>query len=278
MAKTKKEKEVVEIDKKEINNYIDEQVKKYFSDEIEKANKKVIRYKNRKIFFRNIVIIILIVVIIYLLHILYSLNYFDGFVKVSNNTIKENVKTKEEKELTLDELKEKYSNYLENIKISDSSSYLNSFYDKKLTDEVKLYLVLNNLDFDKFTKEDDYNIIDEDIVKKEYNKIFDSEYKGVSFNYNDVEVKYISKMKSYITNSILELSESNIKREITDIKVNKDEVIITTVEGIVKDNTLYDRDNNEIDSFNDESNLLDYEEELEKVEYVFINKKLKEIR
>lgn len=280
-TKNIKVKEVVEINKEEINDYIDEQVKKYFSYEIDKTNKKLIRYKNRKLFWKDITILILIAIIIYLLYTLYTLNYFDKFINIGGKVKTEEKvvsKKEEKKKLSLDELKEKYSSYLDNIRISESSSYLESFYEGKLTDELKLYLVLNNINFDKISKENDYNIIDEELIKKEYNKLFDSEYKGVSFYYNDIEVRYISKMKSYITDDILEKDISNIKREITDIKLNGDEVVITTIEGIIKDNTLYDKDNNEVDDFNEENSLLDYEDELEKIEYVFVNKKLKEIR
>lgn len=274
----KKTKEIVEIDKKEINNYIDEQVKKYFSDEIEKANKKVIRYKNRKILFRNIVIVLLLIVILYLLHVLYTLDYFNDFINPEKNIEIKEKKQVEKKEPTMEELKEKYSNYLDIIKISDDSEYLKLVYEGKLTNELKLYLCLNNLNIEKFGKEKDYNIIEEELIKKEYSKLFEDDYKGVSFNYNGTGIKYISKMKSYITNDILIYSESNIRREITDIKENSDEVTITTIEGIVKDDVLYNSDNVEIDDFDDNSSLLDYEEDLEKVEYIFVNKKLKEIR
>ena len=273
-----KTKEVVEINKKEINNYIDSQVKKYFSEEIEKSHRKIINYKNRKIFFKNIIIILLLVVILYLLHILYTLHYFGGVIKTTDNKVKVVEEQPIKKELSLDELKEKYSKYLDVIKIDASSEYLDGFYDGNLTSELKLYLALNNIDFKKITLEKDYNIIDDGIIKNEYNKIFVDDYKPNSFNYNGVSVKYISKMKSYITNNVLEKIESNIKRDIIDIKVNEKEVTITTLEGIIKDGFLYNRDDEKISYYNDSISLSDYEEELEKVEYVFVDKKLKEIK
>ena len=277
MAK-EKVREVVEINKKEINDYIDEQVKKYFSDEIDKANKKVIRYKNRKIFFKNIIILILLVIILYLLHVLYTLNYFDGIIKTNNKQEISEEKEIIKKELSLDELKEKYSYLLDNITISETSEYLNDYYDGKLTDKLKLYLTLNNVDFKEIIVEDNYNIIDEELLKKEYNKLFDSEYKGIGFNYNDTEIRYISKMKSYITDDILEKDLSNIKREITDIKVDDNEVSITTIEGIIKDEILYDRKMQEIDDYSEDSSLTDYKDDLTSITYIFNNKKLKEIR
>ncbi len=273
MAKVK---EVVEINKNEVNDYIDKQVKKYFSDEIEKANKKIIRYKNRKIFIRNVIILFLIVVIIYLLHILYTLDYFNN-IKIVNSDKKQVKEQVVEKELSLDELKKKYSSYLDSIKISEESDYIKDYYDGKLTDELKLYLVLNNLNFKKITVEDDYNIIDEDLIKNEYSKMFDSEYKSSSFKYNDCNIRYISRMKTYITDKLLEKEEINIIREITDIKVKNDEVSITVIEGVVKDNTLYNN-GEEIDSYEEDSNLIDYEDDLNKITYVFKNKKLKEIK
>lgn len=281
MAKSKeKAKEVVEIDKEEINDYIDKQVKKYYSEEIEKANKRIIRYKNRKILFRNIVILVLIVVVLYLLHILYTLNYF-GNIQISSKSNNKNTKTVEkkveEKELSLDDLKRKYSSYLDNIKISENCDYIKDYYDGKLTEQLKLYLVLNNLNLKKITTEENYNIIEEDLIKNEYNKLFDNEYKPSSFKYNGREVRYISKMKSYITDELLEKEETNIVREITNIEVLKDEVSITVIEGVVKDNTLYNNDE-EIDDYNEETKLTDYEEDLNKITYVFRDKKLMEIK
>lgn len=278
MAKEKKE--LVEIDKEEIHDYIDSQVKKYFSDEIDKANKKVMRYKNKKIITRDIIILILLIIILYLLHLLYTLNYFNGFI---NNEKEKSVtvvsqEKEEKKELSLEQLKEKYSYLIDNITISENSSYLNDYYEGNLTDELKLYLTLNNINIDKLSKEDNYNIIDDDFMKKEYNKLFDSEYVEKSFEYNNIKVRYINKIKSYISDEILEKEESSIKREITDIKVEGSKISITTIEGIVKDNTLYSINNTEIDDFNEDSSLSGYEEDLNKITYIFEDNRLKEIK
>ena len=59
--------------RKELKEYVDEQVNKTFFEELEKANKKLIREKSRRIFWKNIIIIILLLIIGFLMYLLFSL-------------------------------------------------------------------------------------------------------------------------------------------------------------------------------------------------------------
>ena len=176
----------------------------------------------------------------------------------------------------MDELKTKYSYLLNNYVISDESIYLEDLYNGNLTNELKNYYALNKFDFTSLTMQDDYNIINEYSFVEKYKELFDSEYVNTSFNYNGNIIRYIGVINSYISTSVLEYTNSFIKREIISINVNDKIVSITTVEGVVKDNKLYNPlTKEEIENFN--NNLLDYEDKLVKITYVFNNGKLDSI-
>lgn len=284
MANTKKEnKETVDLTtiKEELTDYINIQIKKNFTEEVEKANQRLIKEKNKKIFARNIVILILFITIIFLLNILYNNHYFDKFF-TPETTISETTNTKESTETSeeqdLDDLINEYSYLLDNIKISETSSYLNDYYNGNLTEELKLYLALNNLNFDDLETEDDYTIIEEESLKKSYNNLFTDEYTGTNFKYNDIKIKYYEKLDSYISDELLSEETSNIKREIQNINLTDDEIIITTIEAIVKDNKVYNiQSSEEITTYKDYS-FTKYEDKLNTVTYTFKDDKLISIK
>ena len=296
MARAKKEEvkeEVKKVDlssiKEELKDYVDLEIKKNFKGEIDRANRKLINEKNKKIYSRDIVIVLLLLVIVFLIYRLNSLGYFNKFFVdgqtinnntniVDNNSSNNNNNKSNENvvvEPTLDELKNKYAYLLDNIVINEESSYKTDFYNGNLNDEIKRYISLNNVDFDKILYED-YSIIDEELLKSEYDKLFD-DYSSGSFNYNVSKIRYIEKLKSYITNSILLKEESNIKREITNIKVDSNKVYITTIEGVVKDNKLFNVITlDEVKTYENDS-LTNYKDSLNKITYVFLNNKLIDI-
>ena len=280
----------VESIRNELKNYVDEKVNKTFFDELDKTNKKLIREKSRRLFWKNIIIIILLLIIGFLVYLLYSNNYFD---KYFNKDTK--IEEKEEKNEvtptpevtptstptptpvptpTMEELKKEYEDLLDNYYVTDNSIYLTDYYDGKLTSDMKKYMTLNTFDFTTFEKEDDYNIIKESTFEIMYEKLFDDEYSSGSFSYDDNKIRYVKAMESYMTTSLLVREESNIIREIKDIKVDGKEIVITTVEGLVKDKKLYNIiSNDEIEGYEDES-LLKYADKLNKLTYTFKDNKL----
>jgi len=269
--------------KEELTNYIDKQFKKGWSEEVDKANKRLIREKNKKIIFRDIIILVLLGVIGYSVYILYDLKFFDKYFQHSSTTRevvpddpkKEDEPVKEEvKEPTLEELVNEYGYLLNNILISEESEYISDYYDGNLSDELKNYLALNNVDFSKITEEDDYNIIDEDTLIDAYNKLFGEDHESISFNYNGNKIRYLNKLQYYITDTKLEKVSSNIKREIVDIKVDDNNVVITTIEGLIKGNKLYNIVNEkEVKNYNN-GELKKYEDKLNEVIYTFKDGKL----
>ena len=278
------EKVDVESIRKELKDYIDETVNQTFIDQLDKSNKKIIHEKNKKIVWKNIVIIILLLIIGFLVYLLYTNNYFDHIFNKNNEIVekdkkdkekpKEDEKKEEKKEPTLAELKSEYGKLLDNYYVTDNSIYLVNFYNGNLTTDMMKYMTLNSFDFSSLAKEDDYNIIKESTFKTMFENLFDIDYISSTFDYEDNKVRYVKIMDSYITESLLVREDNNIVREIKDIKVDGGEVIITTVEGLVKDGRLYDViTNKEIEGYKEDS-LLKYENELNKLVYKFKNNKL----
>lgn len=274
--------------KKELKDYVDERVDKVFFDELRDANRKLIRSKSRKIFWKNIIIIILLAIIGFLIYLLYSNNYFDKFFnKTTNEVVEKEKKKDEEKEdkpvatatptptptPTMEELKKEYGSLIDNYYVTDSSMYLVDFYDGKLTNDMKKYMTLNTFTFDKLEKEEDYNIIKDATFKEAYLKLFD-DYESETFSYDENKVRYVKAMEAYMTDEVLVREVNNIKREIKDIKVDGSEIMITTVEGVIKDNKLYNIiSNEEIEDYNEDS-LLKYEDKLNTLTYKFKDNKL----
>lgn len=277
--------------KKELQGYVDERVNKIFLEELEKTNKKLIREKSRRIFWKNVVIIILLLLVGFLIYLLYSNNYFD---KYFNKTTQEETSKKEEekkddvtpsptpsvtptatpKKPTKEELIKEYGSLLDNYYVTDNSTYLVSFYDGKLTDDMKKYITLNSFDFSTIEKEEDYNIIKESTFKTMYEKLFTDEYVSGTFEYNDIKIRYVKAMESYMSSCVLTRENSNIKREIKDIIVDDNEIVITTIEGLIKDNKLYNIISNEEISDYKEESLIKYEDKLNKLVYTFKDNKL----
>ena len=283
--------------KEELENYIDDKINKTFIDELDKTNRKLLREKSRKIIWKNIFIIILLAIIGFLLYLLFSNNYFDKYFNKTSTVVEEKKDDKKEEDKptasptptpsptpspsptpkipTLDELKKEYGSLIDNYYVTDSSSYLTDFYDGNLSDNLKKYMTLNTMDFDDLKKEEDYQIIDDEDFKEAYKKLFSDTYESASFDYDDIKIRYVSKMEAYMTSEILTKEENSIEREIIDIKVNDNSTItITTIEGIVKNNKLYEiLHNTEIEDYKGD-NISKYQDKLNKVIYTFKDNKL----
>ena len=196
-------------------------------------------------------------------------------IKVDNNknereeSIDNQIEETKKEEISLEELIKKYGSYLNNVVISENSDYLNDFYEGNLTTELKNYIAFNLVNFTDFETEEDYNIISDDLIAKSYENIFEDKYTTKTFKYNGETIKYISSLKSYITDKILDSEETNIKREIIHIETKDNKVVITTVEGIVKNKKLYNIINKEEIKEYDNKKLSNYVDSLNKVSYIF---------
>ena len=270
--------------KQELSDFVSVQVRKEVNEVLEKENKKIIREKNRSLFFKNVFIIILIVLIFYLVFLLFKSHYFD---KYFNNIQKEDTTTivdeeiKEEKkeetakkELSLEELIKQYGHLIDNYKINEKCDYLKDYYNSKLTNELKNYISLYQIEDSKLTKETEYTIISNEELKNSYAKLFDSSYESSTFDFNGNSIKYISQLESYLSSKPLVIDQTNISREIINIELLDNKVIITTVEGLIQDDKLFNIVSKEEVSNYNKDKLSNYKNELNILKYIFINEKL----
>jgi len=268
---------------------IDSKVKKEVISEIEKSYKKTIREKNHKLFWKNIWLLIFLIIIGFLVYGIYNTHYYDSYVhklfpvkeEKKESVNKDKVEEKEDTnhpldvadEPTFDSLKEKYASYIDSYIISEKSIYVEDFYNGELTNELKNYISLNSMNFDKLEVEEDYNMIDGALLNKVCLELFDN-CKKESFDYNGNSARYFNKLDSYVTNSMLEREESLIQRDILDIKEDKNTVTITTIEGVVAGEELYKVSPNEYVSSYYGEGFMNYQDSLNKMIYTFKNKKL----
>lgn len=272
-----------QLDNDNLNDYMKHRIDKGVSESIEKANKKIIRYKNGIIIKRDIVIVILLVVCFFLGYNLYNVSnikidiYRERKTAEGKNSQKKNVRNTEEEtesnneeDNDLKEKKEKYSALVNKYVLKDDSIYIKDFYDGKLSDEMKLYIAFNGLESDKIDLDEDTTSVDNQNLKEEFEKLFDSEYKAKSFKYNNLNFKYLSSKEIYIADGKLSKKKSLIEKEIFGIKED-DNLVVTTVEGKLEDGKLYNiLSNSEISNY-DGGSLTEYESSLTKVEYTFKN-------
>ncbi len=274
--------------KKELFAYINTAIDDTYLRRIDNANKLLIKEKNKKILGKNIWINILLLIIVFLLYLLNAEGFFMRFVDPihyeENTPVKETVNPKDDKDNkevekgpTLEELIKEHGYLLEKVNISYDSPYLEDYYDGNLTSELKHYLALNNLSTDKVSDEDDYSIIKETDLAKSYEAIFDDEFTNVSFKYGDNSLRYYKVLSSYITASISKKEPSNLKREIINVKVDGDKVLITTIEAATIDDKIYNIISKE-EVADDNVSLKEIDDRITKRTYTFKDEKLVSIK
>lgn len=288
MTKNKKEEiETTDVNKikEELNNYVNERVRASLKEELDKSYNRLLREKNKKIFFKNVTILFLFILIGFMIYYLYQDNYFAKYVKVETSTTTTTKALKDDTPPTnpdnnpesdqLKELKEEYSSLLDNYIITENSAYLKDFYQGKLTNELKNYLALNYLDFNNLKIENNTTIIESKVLNQAYNELFnDQNYQNTNFSYDNINLKYFKMLDSYLIENELIKNKSNIAREIIDIKKKDNTITITTIEGLIKNNKLYNiLTNVEIKKYQNDS-LINYQNKLNKVVYTFKDNKL----
>lgn len=255
--------------KLELLDYLKNQVDIEVSSAVKKAESRFVRHKNAVILRKNIIIFLLTAIIVAGMWFLYNDHYFDKFF--NNQTVKI-----EEKNINLEQnpdLKKEYAYFLDNIFINENSKYIKDYYGGNLSLELKLNLAMNLIDFAKLEVDEATTIISDEILKDAYEKIFSDKYESKSFNYNQLDIKYLKSQRIYLANADLAKNESNIVRSIIDVTKENDEVIIKTVEGLIIDGNVYNiLDNKKIGKYN--ANLELYSKKLNLLTYTFKNEKL----
>ena len=201
--------EIKEEIKVELKEYLNNYNEKRFLEELDKSNRRLIKEKNHKIIFRDIIIFLLICFIIGGSYVLYHKKVFD-FLLNRNSAVeviekKDSIQQEEKKEQVVEEkkisqedLKKKYSYLLDKYNLGTKSRYLKDFYDGKLTSEIKKEMVLNNV-FEKIViDEEDYSSIDENVFSLAFSKLFNDDYNRNGFIYNNNKILFIIKFNNYI--------------------------------------------------------------------------------
>lgn len=263
--------------KNDLTEYMKDRIDKEVARAVDKSSKKLIRYKNSIIFKKNIIIVVLLIICIFLGYNLYSLSNINIDVStVKKGVQKEETKKTEKKEVETDnkenELennKKKYGHLIDDIFINDESPYINDFYKGNLSDEVKLYLSLNIIDDEKVVSEDESVYLEEDDLKESYGNFFNGEFVPKSFEYNNLKFHYLSSKSLFVADGVFEKEDKTVNKEIIDINIT-DNIVITTVEGIIKDGKLYNIISGEEVKNYKSDNLAKYEKDLTKVVYYFV--------
>lgn len=229
--------------KTELKSFVNERIDEVLIDKIESVNKKLLREKSRKIWSRNIVILILLGLSIFLTSTLYYEGYFNRFFtkteQISSAEQTSEKQTENSSSLIISitdktkELKEKYNPILKKYEISPSSAYFESFKQGKLTEELKLYFALNSLDFNNLEIEEDYNLISESKIKEAYEKLFTTAFEAKTFDFNGNSIRYFSKLNSFVSNFLLKKATDNVSLEISEIKEENEKVTIKTTDNLI---------------------------------------------
>lgn len=290
MAKKKAEEGVKEVEKVPVEriNYdeIKEELTEYMSVKIDKevalavdrATKKLIKHKNLIIIKRNITILLLLFVCFFLGYNLYNISNINiNITKNTRNskkdisTIESNIEESSKKdENNLLDLINKYGYLVDNIYVNEKSNYLKTYYKGSLSDELKLYLTLNNVDGEKIVSEDDSVYLDENDIKETYDNMFDGSVDLKSFKYGNLNFHYLSSKSLFIADGKFEKQKSSISKEIIDIKEAEDDIEITTVEGLINGGRLYNIiSDEEVKKYSEDEELSKYKDSLTVVTYYF---------
>ena len=269
--------------KSEIDKYIKERVEKESASNSVKLYKRQLRNKSIAIFIEFIIIVCLLITGAYCAYYLYKDGYFDNKINIldnqkSNKPTNNDVPVNKEDGPTLDELVNKYSSLLDNFSIDTKCDYINDFYNGNLTDEIKEYFTYQLFDKDDIIIDDTSSFFDSNILIKAYKLLFNDDLKLTSFKYNGISYKYLESKNMFISTS-LPTSGTKIIKEITNIEEKNDNVIITTTEGYIKDNKLYNiLTNKEITEYKKDEKISKYSKKLNVVTYTFNNKYLISIK
>ena len=111
--------------------------------------------------------------------------------------------------------------------------------------------------------------MDEDVLKESYDNFFEDEFIPKSFNYNNLKFHYLSSKSLFIADGKYEKVKNDIVKEIINID-ESDNLVITTIEGIIKDSKLYNVISGEEIKKYKLDDLSKYEKNLTKVVYYFV--------
>ena len=268
--------------KEQIDKYAKERVEVETSSQTVKTLKKQLSSKKAASGIKSFIILCLLACIGYGVYYLYQDGYFDekkngteckcptnkcSDVKPDDNKGEQDPKKEEIKK---EDLTKKYSHLLDNIIFDLNSNYTRDYYSGNLTNEIKEYLAYKLLDKDNIMSDDDSSYFELSDLETSYNVLFNEKLNPTSFKYNNALYSYLESKEMFVS-STKPNPDKNVTREILNIEKNEDdEIIITTVEGYLENNKLYNiLTNKKITSYKVGSSLDKYKGKLNVIKYTF---------
>ncbi len=264
-VKTIKEKSSTELK----DNFVFE-VKNEVKNQIIKEEKRLLRHRTGKIIRRDIVILILLGIIGFMGYLMYKDDYV---LIVKDKTVSSEIK--EEKDESVKDLswyKKHYSYLIDNMHLNLPCDNMNKYYlynkDLKadeINDSIKLSLAYNLLeDNNKIAKKD---------LENAYRKLFNDSYNDASFQVDCKVYKLKNDFYEAKNSECLDISDYQLREEITNIYEENDNIIIETVMGVTSNNKLYNYHNLESSVSDIFDSIIDYKESLNSYKYTFNNSK-----
>ncbi len=250
--------------KGELTSLISDQVEFQVQKRMRCEEKKLVRGKNRKIIFRDIIILLLLAIIIYFAYCLYQVDYFKLRTKVITTTQSNEVVTiNHDKDYYIS----KYGYLVKKLQVTDEGVWeLYTTSSNNLSNALMLKIAFHNLDKEKLTNN---NVITftsnklNDVARNIFgdNIVINNE----TFNYNNTYLIYNNNMYiGYLQDEI----KSNLVYDISNAYEKDDNIIFEVIIGKNDDNVLKDINGNVIND-NYDGNLTNYSNKLDKYKYVF---------
>ena len=272
--------------KDQIDKYIKERVEKEASGNAVKYYKKKVRNKNIAIFIEFIIIVALLCAGAAGLYFFYNegclgtIRYErkDNSSQNNNSNENNNTENKDDDKKKLDDLINKYSYLLDNVNIDTKSDYLTEYYSGNLTNELKEYLSYQLINKNNIISDSNSSYFDAELLINSYKNLFGNSIELSDFKYNGASYKYLKNKEMFISTS-LSTEGNKIIKEITNVEESDNKVIITTTEGYIKDDKLYNvLSNKEITDYKKDDKISKYTKKLNTVKYTFSNEYLESIK
>ncbi len=237
-----------------INDEYKENLKETISNEIisdikesiKEDEKKMSRRKSFKIVRLYIYILLLMAGSVFLIYKLYVTGNLDVVKDIKISTTTTTTTTALVKDLKW--YMNKYGNILDNIKFDNVALLKGNFDVSKIDIKDKLAIAYNNLSSESISKDGIIYSVKEEDLKNSYISIFGSEegYSSSSFQIGGVAFAYSLSNATYMAIANKDIVSDSILTEITSIKEENDELVVECITGLVKDNKLYNINNQEV--------------------------------
>ena len=277
--------------KEQIDKYAKERVEVETSSQTVKTLKKQLSNKKAASAIKSFIILCLLACIGYGVYYLYKDGYFDekkNGTKCNCKETKCDVKTDtddnkgdkdpKKEETKKEDLTKKYSYLLDNIIFDLNSNYTRDYYSGNLTNEIKEYLAYKLVDKEDIMTDDDSSYFELSDLEAAYATLFNEKLKPTSFKYNNASYSYLESKEMFVASSKPN-PDKNITREIISVeKTEDDEIVITTVEGYLDGDKLYNiLTNKKVTSYKTGTELVKYKNKLNVIKYTFTDEHLTSI-